>query len=832
MWLKRGMKWITRACPKVDPIASGRWSRSLDALWIDLRFAARALRRAPGFSLACLLTIALGLGSTAAIYAVAEAVVFRPLPFPEESRLAWIWSTRPDRDRAFFSIPDFLDLQRANESLAGLAAVTPLGFHLTGRGEPERVHGWRVTPNLFAVLGTSAHLGRLPAAGEDTPVALLGHGYWQRRFGGDPRVVGSTLVLNGAPHVVAGILPRTFQIPTWDTDVVVAQPLETDARASDRGTNFLRGIARLKPGFTLAAAQAEFAELNARLVRQYPATNGTVAAPRFVRLRDEVTGGYRGSLLLLLGAVGLLLVIMASNLAGLQAARSLARQRDAALCTALGASPRRLARAALLEGLLLALGGGGLGFLACQAGLPALLALAPADLPRVGEVALDSRVALACLGCSLLAGLVIGLGPAFRFARATPLAALQRHLGGGNVRTLWRSLLVAAQIALGTTLLVGTGLLVRSLAHLLQARPGFVADGVLTAQVALASSEYRTVPAVTSFVDAVTARLRQLPGVTSASSTSVLPLTGINTRSEFTRPDKPPARPSDFHSAANRFIGEDCFAALGIPLLSGRDFRPTDDADGQPVVIIDQSLAARFWPGEEPLGKSILLRTNGLPQELHIVGVVGPTKNFSLEEAGTPTLYLPARQMAAWNLPFYVGRLLFVVRTEGDPLALKEAAGRAIRSVDANAAVVPRTLEEATAWARAARVFSLRLLGFFCGAAILLAGLGLYAVTAQSVASRTRELGIRLALGEAPRALLRRTLAESGRWALLGIGAGLVLAAALAPLLRGMLHGVPGFDVLTYGLVAAGFLLLALLAAWLPARRAARLDPVTALRAE
>lgn len=802
----------------------------------DLRFALRSLAKSHGFATVATLTIALGLAATTALYSVADAVVFRPLPFKDESSLVWLWSTRPDRDRAFFSIANFLDLQRDNRSTAALAPVTPIGVTLSGLGEPERVAAWRTTADLFTVLGTPPHLGRFPSAADAAPdapaVVVLGHGYWQRRFGADPAIVGRTITINGAPLLVTGVAPPGYAIPHWDTDLIITQPFDNDPRRADRGTSFLRAVARLQPGVTLASAQAEFAELNARLIREYPDANATVTAPRLVPLRDEIVGGYRASLVLLLGAAAALLLIMCANLAGLLAARALARRRDAALCSALGATPARLLRAYLAEGFVLALAGGALGVLACWWSLDALLALAPADLPRASSVALDARVLGVALGCTLLTGLGVGLAPALRLARIAPIDVLKSGSAATTARTGARSVLLAAQIALCAALLVGTGLLVRSLRELLTVRPGFEPAGVLTAQVAPPPARTRTVATLIEFLESGAARLTALPGVAHVSATSVLPLTGLNTRSEFIRLDRPPANPADTASAANRFILENYFAATGIPLLAGRDFTAHDTAATRGVVIIDQALAARDWPGEDPVGKSIRVKDGPAIRELVIVGVVGATKHFSLEETATPTLYLPVRQMPASQLPFIGGRMTFVAKTAADPRALVEPARRGLRAVDPGLTVTLRSLAEATAWARAPRIFNLRLLGFFSGAAVLLAALGLYAATAQSVAARTRELGIRIALGADRAHIARLILGRTARLAGVGIAAGLALAAVLAPQFGRMLHGVGAFDAPTYAAVAALLALLAFLATWLPARRAARVDPITALRSE
>jgi predicted permease len=801
-----------------------------------MKFALRSLAKSPGFALVSILTVALGIGSVTAIYSVANAVIFRPLPFHDEQSLAWIWSTRPDRDRAFFSIPHFLDLRRANTTTADLAAITPQGMNVSGLGEPERVPGWRVSPNLFELLGTQAHLGRMPRASDDfpgaAPIAVLGYNYWQRRLGGEAAMIGRTLTLNGTPHTIVGILPPAFFLPTWETEIVAVQSIETDARREDRGTNFLRAIARLKPGVTFRQAQSEFAALTQTLAQRFPDTDAAITAPRFVPLRDEAAGGYGSSLLLLLGAAGMLLLIMCTNLGGLLAARALVRRRDAALCLALGASPARLFRSYLGEGFAIAAIGGALGIAACALGLQALLALAPADLPRAAFVNIDGAVLLVALGCVVATGLGVGIVPALRLARTPPQDVLKSSSQATTGRSRARTMLVGTQIALCTVLLIATGLFVRSLQKILEIQPGFISRGVLTAQVSLPSTN-RGVKDVVGFAEQFARRLGEQPGVRSASLTHVLPLSGINTRSEFTRADRPPAKPSETLSAANRFILENFFQTMGIPLRGGRDFLPSDDEKGRPVVIIDQALADRFWPGEDPLGKVIRVPDGREKRDLEIIGIVGATKHFSLEEPATPALYLPVRQITPTLLSFFVGRMIFVARIDGgDPLALREPVRRTLRSIDADAAVSLRSFDEAIAWAKAPRIFSLRLLGFFSAVAVLLAAIGLYAITSQAVTMRTREIGIRMALGADRSRITREVLAGGARVVFAGVATGLAGAAALVPLIGNMLYGVRAFDPWTFTVIGGLLSAIGIAATWLPARRATKVDPIIALRSE
>jgi putative ABC transport system permease protein len=473
-----------------------------------------------------------------------------------------------------------------------------------------------------------------------------------------------------------------------------------------------------------------------------------------------------------------------------------------------------------------------LGIGACALGLRTFLAFAPADLPRAAFVNIDGAVLLVALGCILMTGLGVGIAPALRLARTPPQDVLKSSSQATTGRARARSILVGAQIALCTVLLIATGLFVRSLQQLLEIQPGFVSQGVLTAQVSLPSTN-RGVKEVVSFVEEFARRLAEKPGVRSASLTHVLPLSGINTRSEFTRADRPPAKPSETLSAANRFILENFFQTMGIPMRRGRDFLPSDNEKGRPVVIIDQALADRFWPGEDPLGKVIRMPDGRGKRDLEIIGVVGATKHFSLEEPATPALYLPVRQITPTLLSFFVARMIFVARVDdADPLALRESVRRMLRDIDPDAAVSLRSFDEAIAWAKAPRIFNLRLLGFFAAAAVLLASIGLYAITSQSVTMRTREIGIRMALGADRSRITWEVLAAGARVVFVGIAVGLACAAALAPLIGNMLYGVHAFDPVTFAVIGALLSVIGLVSTWLPARRATKVDPIIALRSE
>ena len=803
----------------------------------ELRLAWRTLTKSPAFLLVALVTLAVGVGATTIIYSVVQGVLIRPLPFKDESNLAWVWSTRPDRDRAFFSILDFQETQQQNRTVADMAGLAPLAVNFTGMGEAERVLGVMVTPNFFSLLGVPAAVGRLPQTGDvtagSTPIAVLGHGYWQRRFGGDPGIVGRVLQLNGVAHVVAGVIPSDFVIPNFDNDLIVVQDLANDSRRGERNTSFLRAIVRLKSGTTLALARQDFARINDEQVKKYPATNATKTAPRFVPLRDEITGLYRQNLLVLLGAAGLLLILLSANLAGLLTVRSLRRLREAALRTALGARPGDLAKMFLAEGLLLAVLGGTLGVLLAAWGLPQLLRFAPADLPRAAQIELSPAVIFVVSGVTLLIGTIIGLIPAIGLSRLAPNTVLKSGALGGGAPGRTGALLVTAQVALSLTLLVVAGLFVRTLDTLRRTNPGFNVENVLTMQVALPAGRYNALDKGIRYVDEGLVRLRSLPGAQHAAFATIVPLSGINTRGEYINPEHPPAKPTEKPSTRLIFISDDFFATFGVPLREGREFSQQDDYQHQQVAIVDETFARQQWPGQSPVGKRISLEDDPTgPRELVIVGVAGATKHFSIEEKPVPALYMSYRQFPRGNAWLFNVRMNFAVRTAGEPMALAEPARHAVKGLDAEIPMLVRSFHQATAWTIAPRFFNVNLLGFFAGAALLLSGLGLYAIIAQLVAARTREIGIRVALGAERTHVMRHVLGRGFRLVIAGLGAGWVLALIASRLIGGLLFGVGAFDVPTYFVATALIALAALLACWLPARRAAKVDPMIALRAE
>lgn len=814
----------------------------------DLRHAARRMLRSPGFTAAAVGVLALGIGACSAVFSLVQAVLIRPLPFREPERLVWIWATRTDRDRAFFSIPDFLDYRASARTLQGMAAFGSWGANLTGGGDPERLQGVRITPDAFRLLGVEAAAGRVLVPGDAGPggsrSVLLGHGLWRRRFGGDPAAVGGSVTLDGETYTVVGVLPRGFTLP--GAEVEIARPLvpESDPRRGERGSNFLRVVARLGSGVTPEQAAADLGAICARLRSDHPGTNAKHTPPRLIPLRDEIAGIYGPALRALLGAVACVLAVACANLAGLLLARSAARRREFAIRKALGATRARLVRQLLAESALLVSLGGGLGLLLAWWGVDLLLLLGPADLPRSGEVRVDGVVLAFAAGISLLSGLAFGTAPAIAASRADLGEALKggipgRAAGGGAAGRLGAGrggagLLVVVEVALSLVLLVGVGLLARSFARLQGVGAGFDTGGLLLARLSLPPSRYATPEGVADFYDRAADRLARLPGVAAVGAASILPLSRLNARTDFTIAGKAPASPAEAPAAQNRWVSPGYFRALGIPIVAGREFTERDRAGAPWVAVVDRALARRYWGDEDPIGAHLRIDDGAnRPRDLEVVGVVGDVKHDGLDEDPTATLYAPLRQVPQGTVGFVAAGLSLVVRGASDPLALAPAVRRELRSVDADVpATGLRTMDQLLAASVAPRRFSLALVAAFAGAAVALAGMGLYALLAYSVACRTREIGIRLALGARGADLIRMVVGQAARPVACGVALGLAAAFGLTRSLSALLYRTDPADPATLLAAPLVMAVVALLASYVPARRAARVDPAIALRAE
>ena len=814
----------------------------MGTLMQDLRYGLRVLLKNPGFMAVAILTLALGIGFNTAIFSMVNSVLLRQLPFQNPEQLVWIWATRIDRDKAFFSIPNFIDYRDQNQSLEQMAAFANWGANLTDGGNPERLQGVRVTSNAFQMLGIGAAVGRTLLPEDDQPtsqrVAVMTYGLWQRRFGGDQSVIGKRLTLNGDGYMVVGVLPQSFILPETEAEIFTPLVLDSDPRRTERGSNFLRAFARLKQGVTRQQAQSDLAAISEHLRQQYPDDNAKMTAPKAFALRDELVGSYQTALLLLLGAVGLVLLIACSNLANLLLAKASSRRREVAVRMALGASRRRLIRQLLTESLVLALLGGGLGLFLALWGVDFLLALSPVNLPRMQEIAIDRGVLAFTIGISLLAGLGFGLTPALQASRVNlneDLKAEGRGSSGGLRRNRTRSLLVISEVALSLVLLIGAGLLVKSFMRLQQVSPGFSTSNLLLVRLSLPQANYSSPQAVTAFYQKLAPRIESLPGVEGVGVANVLPLSASNVRTDFSIVGRPPLSPTEMPGAQNRWVSPGYFQTMRVPLLKGREFTEQDGAESPGVVVIDEALARRFFkPDESPLGFHLRIDDGaGQPREVEIVGVSGDVKHFGLDDEPTPTLYAPVYQVPKGSVSFLISNMSLLVRTASDPLAQAAAVRREVQDVDKDVpASSTRTMEQFLSASVAPRRFNVLLLGIFAGTALLLAAIGIYGVIAYSVTQRTHEIGVRMALGAKRSDVLKLVVGEGLRLAFIGVATGLVAALFLTRLMSSLLYGVSTTDPTIFAGIPLLLIIVALAACYLPARRATKVDPMVALRYE
>jgi putative ABC transport system permease protein len=839
-WLARELRPVERPVAAEPVVMGARRRHLLGDLWQDVRYGLRALLKEPVVTGVAVLALALGIGGNTAIFSLVNAILLRQLPFRQPEQLVWVSARRPELGKYPFTLPDFLDYRDQNRSLDGIAAFANWSANLTDHGDPERMQGLRISANAFRILGVEAAVGRVLLPADDTPgqqrVVVLSHGLWQRRFGADPRIVGQTLTLNDAGYTVVGVLPPQFFFPIRDAEMAI--PLAPDAdpwRDLRTSVNFLRGLARLKPGVTREQAEAELTALAERLRRQYPVANAQKLGVTLTPLHEEVVAGFRLALWVLLGAVGVVLLMTCVNLANLALARAAGRRREMTIRTALGATRWRLVQQLTIESLLLAVLGGTAGlFLACF-GIDLLLALGPASLPRAAEVGVDFRVLGFTLALSLLAGVIFGLAPAWQATRVNLNDALKESARGtgGAQHGRTRGLLVVCEIALSLTLLVGAGVLVRSFLRLQAVDPGFEAKNVLAIRLSLPKTHYPDRAAATTFYDGLRPRLESLPGVETVGVVSALPLSGVSASIPFTIEGRATAA-DDQLWADYRLVSAGYFRALGIPLLAGRVFDERDTARAANVALISRNLARRHWADGNPIGAHLLIDDNDHgPRPVEIVGVVGDVKHLSLDGEPAPHIYLPMQQTHEDAVVWLTNNQYWLLRTAVDPLTLSAAVRREIQAVDREVpASSIRTMEQYLDASVAPRRFNLWLLTVFAGAALVLAGTGLYGVIACGVAQRRREIGIRMALGAQARDVLTLVIGQGMAMTLGGIALGLAAALALTRLMKSLLFDVSANDPLTFLLTAWLLALVALLACWIPARRAVKVDPLVALREE
>ncbi len=814
-------------------------------LWRDFQHALRLFRQSPGFALAAISALALGIGANTAIFTVVNAVLLRPLSYPDADRLVLFMLRSPDGDYAYASIPNFeLDHRQTSvfEGVAGFDGGGP-GFNIT-EGRPEQVHGMHITEGYFRVFGAPVELGRTFTAEEDAPngghVVVISHGLWERRYGGDPEVIGRTISLGNEPYTIIGVLSRRFQ-PEEPSDLWL--PFQFDPNSDNQG-HYFQVAGKLRPGVTLNQANAQMKLATAEFQRLYPKYYSQID---FVvkPLRDWIVGDVRSSLLVLLGAVSLVLLIACANVANLMLVRATGRKREFALRTALGATRLRIVRQLLTESLMLAVAGGAAGLALGYAGVRALLAISPAGLPRLGEngdaVHVDWRVLGFALAISLLTGIVFGMFPALSASRADVNATLKEgsnRAGTGLRQGKARAVLVVSEVSLALVLLIGAALLIRTLMALRGVDPGFDAHNVVTMEMSLNSDQFKKTASVAQLVENVRPRLNAIPGVEDSAFTCCLPIEG-HFGLAFAIAGKPEPAPKDMPSGGWSEVSAGYFDVFRIPVLRGRTINEHDVAGSTPIVVVNEALVKKYFPKEDPIGQQIAIGKEDGPLIEEgprlIVGVVGDTHEGGLDHDPNPRMFVPQSQvrdtLTALSTEIVPG--LWVVRTHADPHALIGPITEQLRQASGGFPVANvRTMDEVVERSTSRQDFNMLLLTIFGVVALVLAGIGIYALMAYTVEQRTQEIGIRMALG-ADRDTIRNLVVWQGmRLALVGVALGVGAAFGLTRLIASFLFGVKTWDPAVFVAVPLFLAGVALVAVWLPAARASRLDPNQALRME
>jgi putative ABC transport system permease protein len=790
----------------------------------DIRYGVRQMVKMPGFTIVAILTLTFGIGASTAIFSVVNGVMLRPLPYPASESLVMVFEMVPQYGRFSVAPANFIDWRQQNTVFERLATFSGGTESFVGSDGPERITMASVSWDVFDLLGVSPALGRGFRAEEDAPnqnaVMVLSHGMWQRRFGGDPNILGRTITLSGSPVAVVGVMPAGFYFPNREAEFW--RPIALNPVKAPRGAHFLGVIGRLRPGITVQQANAEMKTIAERLGKQYPATNRDESAMA-VELRDLIIGPIRPMLFTLLAAVAVVVLIACANVANLLLVRASVREKEIAIRAAMGAGRRRLVMQMLAESVVLALVGGAFGVLLAWLSLTPIRALSAGSIPRVAEVAVDPRVLVFALVVSLATGILFGLAPAWQASRGTLGAALKE--GGRSSATSGgqrvRNALLILEVALSIVLLVGATLLLRSFAKLTSIDPGFRADHVLAFRVALPQKSYPESHQHIAFFDRLLERLQHAPGVEAAGMAQSIPLRGDYVLS-FTIQGKPVA-PGTESSANYRSVSPGYFAALDIPVVRGRTFGPQDTDRSPLVAVVDQAFASRYFPNEDPIGRGIDIG-NGSDGFVQIVGVVGDVRHDALDSSPRPTMYAPFKQDT-------FGQMAFLVRTKDDPALFASTARQLVRELDSTLpAFGLAPLAETLSDSLAQRRFSMLLLTVFAFVALFLAAVGLYGVVAYSVSLRTQEIGVRMAIGAEPADVLRLVLGGGMKLAVAGVLIGIVSALALARFVSTMLFSVTPFDPTSYSLTAVVLLAVSALACYVPARRAMAVDPLVALR--
>jgi putative ABC transport system permease protein len=800
----------------------------MDTLLQDIRYSIRTLIKNPAFAGVAVLALGLGIGANTAIFSVVNAVLLRPLPFEQSDRLVMVWEKRLQlgRIRNTVSPPDFIDWRAQNQVFEDMAAYAGQGFNLGSTAEPERIQGAGVSPGLFSVLRAQPRIGRVFESEEDKPssdrVAIISSGLWQRSFASDANIVGKTITLNDRAYSVVGVMSADFVFPNRRAEIWVPLILSPDD-AANRGGHSLTVVARLKDGITIQRAQNEMDAIAAQLEQQYQVNTGH--GVNVFSLYDEAVGEARPALLVLLGAVAFVLLIACANVANLLFAKSAVRQKEIAIRTALGAGRSRLVRQLLTESVVLSITGGVVGLLLAVWGLSALLAIGENSIPRVKEIKLDLPVLAFSLLISVATGLLFGLLPALQASKPdlnTTLKEGSRGASGGIKSNRTRSVFVIGEVAVCLVLLIGAGLMIKSFYKLLSVSPGFNPENALAVNVALSGSRYRDAAGVSNFYQQALERLSAVPGVKSAAVVTALPMNGNFGSRYFGIEGRPPQPPGQGFNANTNIATPGYFETMNIPLLDGRDFDARDVKGAPDVVIINQEAVRRYWPDENPIGQRITVEQRART----IIGVVGNVKQSGLDIETRPEMFWPYYQLP---VPFGT----FVVRTTGDPVGLISSVRSAMHGVDRDLPLYGiKTVDDVITESVAPQRLNMLLLGIFAGLALVLAAVGLYGVISYSVSQRTREIGIRIALGASHKSVLRLVVSQGISLALIGVAIGITASLFLTKLMATLLFGVSVTDPITF--VAISLLLIGVttVASIVPARRAMKVDPMVALRYE
>ncbi|MCI0413009.1 ABC transporter permease [bacterium] len=824
-----------------DSARDVRGGGMIEVLWQDIRFGMRMLVKDPAFTVVALLALALGIGANTAIFSVVNGILLRPLPYNDPEKIITIWE--PSRGGHTLGLTDleFFDVRDQNQVFENVAAYATGATNLTGGGEPERITGTWVSSGFFPVLGVHPMLGRTFTAEDDTPsparVVVVSHGLWQRRFASNSNIIGRQVSLNGINRTIIGVMPRGFQFDHKDVELWL--PLGLDRANLNPGNRSYSAIARLKPGVTLEQARSHMNNLMAHLAQAYKKrfTNGVNATNtvNLIPLHELLVGNIRPALLILFAAIGFVLLIACANVANLLLARSDTRQKEIAIRMALGVGRLRIVKQLLTESVILSMLGGALGFLLAYWGVGAMIALAPASLPRTSEIGLDVTVLTFTLAVSLLSGVVFGLVPGLQSSNPNLLTVIKE--GGAAKTGNWkgrrtRQMLVISEIALAMVLVAGAGLMIKSFVRLLTVDPGFNPKNVLTARINLPPSKYSQRQQVDAFYKQLIERIETSPGVNAVGTITVLPLSGLNSNASFEIEGRPRVSDEVEQNADYRMVSLDYFHAMGISLLKGRHFAPSDHEDAPGVVIINESMADDFWRDQETIGKRINLAVPGSPW-LTIIGVIKNVKHKALDVESKPEMYFLQSQNAYANALGLYPSVTFAVRGSSDPLSMSGTVKNAVKALDKDVPVASiETMEKVLSDSVAQPRFIMLLLAIFAIVALALAAVGVYGMMAYSVTQRRHEIGIRIALGAQAGNILKLVVRQGMLLAVIGVVIGLGLAFALTRVITGLLFEVSATDPQTFIGISILLPAVSLVALLVPARRALSVDPIVTLRYE